>query len=70
MNWEDYDDSTEPKRTRLLEEIYDDTKEVTMDEELYLMGTEELANFVEASKDKSWKRAMKAEIESVERNDT
>lgn len=41
-----------------------------LDEELYLMGIEEPANFTEASKEKSSKISMKAEIDSIEENST
>lgn len=67
---ENYDDSIEPRRTRLLQDVYNDFEEIKMDEELYLMETEERANFEEASKKKSWKRAMEAEIDSIEKNNT
>lgn len=35
---ENYDDSATPKRSRQLSDVYNDTKEVILDEELYLMG--------------------------------
>ncbi|KAL8094205.1 hypothetical protein AgCh_035908 [Apium graveolens] len=70
LNADNYDDSTEPRRVRKLSDVYNDMEEVVLDEELYLMGTEEPANYKEASKDKCWKRAMEAEIESIEKNGT
>lgn len=65
-----YDDSVEPLKVRRLSDVYNDTEEVVLDEELYLMGTEEPANFKEASKDNHRKRAMEAEIDSIEKNGT
>lgn len=70
LDSDNYDDSVEPLKVRRLSDIYNDTEEVTLDEELYLMGTEEPANFKEASKDKNWRRAMEAEINSIEKNAT
>lgn len=70
LSSENYDDSTEPRRTRNLADIYNDTEEVELDEELYLMGIEEPANYKEAVKDREWKKAMEKEIESIEKNNT
>lgn len=70
LNPDHYDDSTEPKKSIPLSDIYIDTGEIVMDEELYLMGTEEPANFREASKEKNWEKAMEAEIDLIERNGT
>lgn len=67
---ENYDDSREPEKTRLLSEVYNDTEKMILDEELFLMGVEEPTNYKEASKDKSWKKAMEAELDSIERNGT
>lgn len=67
---ENYDDSAIPKKSRRLSDIYNDTEEVVLDEELYLMGVEEPANYKEAVKDMNWRRAMDAEIESIEKNGT
>ncbi|KAL8127878.1 hypothetical protein AgCh_014720 [Apium graveolens] len=67
---ENYDDNVTPKRSRLISDIYNDTEEVTLDEELYLMGIEEPANYKEAVKDQNWHRAMEAEIDSIEKNGT
>lgn len=51
VNRDDYDDSHTPKKFRSLNEVYDETEEVTLDEELYLMGVEEPSNFKQAAKD-------------------
>lgn len=70
LNPDHYDDSTKPKKNRLLIDVYNDTEEMVIDEELYLMGTEEPPDYRDALKEKSWKRAMNAEIDSIERNGT
>lgn len=67
---ENYDDSREPKKTRLISEIYNDTEEMVLEEELFLMGVEEPSNYKEAAKDRNWKRAMEAELDSIEKNGT
>lgn len=53
LNPDHYDDSIELKKRIPLSDIYNDTKEMVMDEELYLMGTEEPANFRVASEEKN-----------------
>lgn len=45
LNSEDYDDSGEPNKVRNLQNIYNETEEVQLDEELFLMGIEEPINF-------------------------
>lgn len=70
LDADNYDDSVEPKKSRLLSEVYNDTEEMIMDEELYLMGTVEPANYKEASGEKCWNQAMESEINSIERNGT
>lgn len=70
LNYEDYDDSTEPRRVRKLSEIYEETEEMQLDEELYLMGIEEPMNFTQAAKNRNWKMAMEKEIQSIEENKT
>lgn len=51
LNLDDYDDSTEPKRVRSLRGIYEETEEVQLDEELFLMGVDEPATYSQAAKD-------------------
>lgn len=70
LSSENYDDSTEPRHTRKLTDIYNDTEEVELDEELYLMGVEEPASFRQAVEDREWRKAMEKEIESIEKNNT
>lgn len=70
LNPEDYDDRNEPKRIIALSEIYNDTEEVDLEEELLYVGVEEPATYSQAVKTRNWKIAMKAEIDSIERNMT
>lgn len=70
LNPENYDDITELRRTRKMTDIYNDTEEMELDEELYLMGVEEPANYNQAVKDKEWRKAMEKEIKSIEENNT
>lgn len=70
LDSDNYDDSVEPRKTRAIGDVYNDTEEVITEEELYLMGVEEPANYHEASKDRNWNKAMAAEIDSIERNNT
>lgn len=51
LNQDDYDDSTELRRIKRLDEIYNETEEVFLDEELFLMGVEEPMNYSQAVKD-------------------
>lgn len=67
---EHYDDSTEPKRFRPVAEIYEETEEMQMDEELMLIGTEEPTNYEQAVKDRNWRDAMQKEMNSIEDNGT
>lgn len=70
LDTDNYDDSVEPRKTRQIVYIYNDTEEVITEEELYLMGVEEPRNFSEASKSRDWNKAMTAELDSIERNNT
>ena len=68
LNPENYDDNTEPRRSRLLRDIYEETEEIR--DELNLMGVDEPGNFKQAVKDDNWKQAMEREMESIEENET
>lgn len=70
LNRDNYDDSVEPRKVRLVDDIYNETEEVILDEELFLMGVEEPANYKQAAKDENWKKAVKNEMESIESNNT
>lgn len=70
LDRESYDDSTEPRKTRYIREIYDVTEEMDTTAELHLMGVDEPGNFKQAVKDDNWKQAMRQEIQSIEENET
>lgn len=65
-----YDDSATPKRFRLLEDVYQETEETEIEDELFLMGVDEPNSFVHAAKDKAWRVAMQTEMDSIEKNGT
>lgn len=62
--------SSTPKHFRSVSGIYDNTKEIELEEELLFVGVEEPVTYNQAVKEKSWKDAMKNEIEAIERNNT
>lgn len=51
LNVADYDDSVEPRRIRNLADVYDNSEQVELDEELYLMGVEEPTNYKQTVKE-------------------
>jgi hypothetical protein len=64
-------DSLGPRRYKTLKKVYKDTKPVTLEYSgLCLLGVQEPANFVEASKVPSWKHAMDEELKAIESNGT
>jgi hypothetical protein len=64
-------DSSGPRRYKTLKKIYNHAKPVTLDYSgLCLLGVDKPANFVEASKDPSWKHAMDEKLKAIESNDT
>ena len=68
----DQDQSLEeyrPERFRSVQEIYDETQELEEDEACFLYG-EEPTYFKTAMKEEVWRRAMKEEIEAIEKNST
>ena len=67
---EESDKRSTPKRLRSMNDIYDNTKEIEVEEELLFLGVKELATYNEASKERPWKDAMKIEMEDNERNNT
>ncbi|KAL8145756.1 hypothetical protein AgCh_003778 [Apium graveolens] len=62
--------SSEPLRYRSLRDVYEDTEEIELEEELYLMGIDEPSDFNQASKRKEWRDAMDKEMQAVEKNQT
>ncbi|KAM0925571.1 hypothetical protein ACQ4PT_004106 [Festuca glaucescens] len=64
-------DSSGPRHYKTLKKVYKDTKPVMLEYSgLCLLGVEEPANFVEASKVPSWKHAMDEELKAIESNGT
>ncbi|KAL8104724.1 hypothetical protein AgCh_028795 [Apium graveolens] len=66
----DTDESSEPKHFRLLSEIYDETEEVEVENELPLLGIDEPLNYTEVVGEKEWEMVMKNEIKAIEKNRT
>lgn len=69
-NSDNYDDSNATRKYRSLYEVYNDSQEVELEDELYLMGTEEPNTYRQASSDKDWRLAMQQEMNSIEQNGT
>lgn len=67
---EDSSGSSEPKKFRSISDIYNETEEIELDDELLLMGIDEPRNYSEAAKDRNWRQAIMREMESVEQNNT
>jgi hypothetical protein len=64
-------DSSGPRRYKTLKEVYKHAKPVTLDYSgLCLLKVDEPTNFVEASKDPSWKHAMDEDLKVIESNGT
>lgn len=62
-----YDDSSEPQRYRLIGDVYNDTEEIELDQELFV-DAEEPEIYEQATKEKNWRSAMDKEIESIKKN--
>ena len=65
-----YDDSGEPRRYKLIGNVYNDTEEIELDQELLFVAAEEPQSYEQAAKEKNWRLAMDKEIESIEKNGT
>lgn len=63
-------DSSQPRNLRLLSELYDETEEVELSDELFLMGVDEPVNYSQATKKREWREAIEREIEAIEKNQT
>lgn len=62
---------SEPRYFRNLNDIYAESEQVNLEEdELMVMGVNEPANFDQAAKGSEWRKAMKLEMEVVEKNGT
>lgn len=71
QNSEHSAESTEPRKFRLLSDVYNDTEEVELpDDELLYAGIDEPTGFSEAVKESEWKVAMQTEIDAIEKNQT
>ena len=70
LNPDDYDDSAIPRIIKRLDEVYNETEEVFLDEELFLMGIEEPMNYSQAVKDRNCRSAMENGMQSIEENNT
>ncbi|KAL8089889.1 hypothetical protein AgCh_039374 [Apium graveolens] len=64
------DASSEPRKFRLLDDIYNETEEVEIDEEMLMLSVEEPTSYSQAAKEKEWRDAMKTELNSIEKNKT
>ncbi|KAL8108091.1 hypothetical protein AgCh_024510 [Apium graveolens] len=62
--------SEHPQRFQNLADIYANTTEIEVEEELLLMGVDEPIYFKQAITDTVWKEAMDHEINSIEKNNT
>lgn len=62
--------SSEPREFRLLSDIYDETHEVELDDELLLLGIDEPNNFYQVVAEQEWRQAMESELDAIERNNT
>lgn len=65
-----YDDSGVPKRFRSLADVYNESEEVEIEDELLLMGVDEPSSYKTAVKEKAWRQAMQNELDSIEKNET
>lgn len=54
----------------MLSEVYDETEEIKLDNELMLLSIEEPTSYRQAVQETEWKKAMQTEIDSIERNKT
>lgn len=63
--------SAEPRRLRSLQEIYDATEIIELEDEvMLLMGVDEPINYKQATTNQNRKLAMKQEMDAIERNNT
>lgn len=62
--------SPEHRKFRLLSNIYNETEEVELEEEMLLLSIDEPVCYSQAATKKEWKSAMQQEIDSIEKNET
>lgn len=65
-----YDGSTEPRRFRSLGDVYAETEQMILEDELLFVGIDEPTNFKQAAMEPAWKQAMEAEIEAIKKTNT
>lgn len=65
-----HDESGEPRRLRLLSEVYDETEEIELDSELLLTSVEDPTSYKEAMQETEWEKAMQTEVDAIEKNKT
>lgn len=63
-------ESSTPKQFRLLSDIYDETKEIEIENELLLLRVDEPLNYSQSIIEKEQEISMKNEIEAIEKNNT
>lgn len=63
-------ESTEPRKFRLLSDIYNETEEIEIADEMLMLSVEEPSSYSHAEKDKEWRAAMEREIDAIEKNGT
>lgn len=62
--------SSDGQNFRLISDIYDETQEIELENELLLLGIDEPSNYSQAAEEQAWVEAMKSEIDAIERNKT
>lgn len=62
--------SSEPRHFRLLNDIYNETEEIEITDELLWIGVEEPTTYEQAKESEHWKEAMRVEIEQIKKNKT
>lgn len=65
--------SSQPQKFRvfrLIGDVYNDTEEIGMIDELFYAGVDEPATYSQAAKESEWRVAMQAEMDVIEKNKT
>lgn len=70
INSDNYDDIGVPKKFRSIVDVYNDTEDTEVEDELLLMGVDEPSSYSHAVKEHAWKEAMQNEIDSIEKSGT
>lgn len=64
------DEESETQRFRLLSDIYNETEEIELEDDMLLVSIEEPTNCNEAAKEEEWRKAMETELDAIEKNNT